>query len=153
MNQFIRRPRDFWAGLIFIAVGLYTLVGAGDYPMGSAGRMGPGYFPSVLGALLAVLGTVGVLRSLFGEGPVVGRFALKALALVLVAVASFGFLARNAGLVPAIVVLVLVAAYASVQFNLKKTVLLAAGMALFSSLVFVKALGLPMPVLGPWLGQ
>lgn len=120
--------------------------------MGTAGRMGPAYFPTILGSLLALIGAVGIARSFVRQGEAVGKFYVKELVLVLVAVLLFGLLMRGAGLVPAVLVLVLMAAYASPKFELIPTLLLAAGLAGFSVLVFVKLLGLPMPILGPWLG-
>ena len=151
MPGIIRDPRDFWSGAIFIAVGLAANFIGSDYPMGSAGRMGPGYFPTVLGGLLAVLGAVSVVRSLIRRGDTIGRFSIKNLLLVLGATVLFGLLVRNFGLAPAIVALVLAGGLASSKFRVGPFVLLAVGMAVFAVLVFVKALGLPMPVF-PLLG-
>ena len=72
--------------------------------------------------------------------------------LILVAVLLFGFLVRGAGLIPAALVLILMSAYASPKFTWGASILLAIGLAVFAVLVFVKLLGLPMPILGPWLG-
>jgi hypothetical protein len=152
MSAIIRDPKDFWSGVIFIAVGLAAVLVGDEYPMGSAGRMGPGYFPTVLGGLLAVLGSVSVARSLIRGGERIERFAIKNVALVLGATVLFGVLVRNAGIALAIVVLVLAAGLASSKFRFGPYALLAVGMAAFAVLVFVKALGLPMPVFGPWLG-
>jgi hypothetical protein len=150
--SFIRHPKDFWTGIIFISIALYAVVVGQDYNMGSAGSMGPAYFPTVLGALLALVGAIAVGRSFFRPGEPVSRFYIKELLLVLVAVLLFGFLMRGAGLVPAAVILIMLSAYASPKFHLGKSLALAAGMALFGVLLFVKLLGLPMPILGPWLG-
>lgn len=152
MPSLIYHPKDFWTGIIFLSIGLYAVVVGQDYDMGSAGRMGPAYFPTVLGGLLSLIGAIGVLRSFFRQGEPIGRFYIKELVLVLSAVLLFGFLVRGAGLVPAALIIILLSAYASPKFHLGKSVLLAAGMALFGVLLFVKLLGLPMPILGPWLG-
>lgn len=152
MSSLIRNPKDFWSGVIFIVFGVAAVVIGRDYSMGTAGRMGPAYFPTVLGTLLAIIGSIAVVRSMFTSGAPVGRFVLKNLVLVLGGVLLFGVLVRGAGLVAAIVVLVMVGGYASVKFRVAPFVLLAVGMAAFSVLVFVKALGLPMPMVGPWLG-
>ncbi|HYD62868.1 MAG TPA: tripartite tricarboxylate transporter TctB family protein [Noviherbaspirillum sp.] len=152
MSSIIRDPRDFLSGVVFIAFGTAAVVIASDYSMGSAGRMGPGYFPSVLGILLTLIGAAGVLRSMFKSGEPLGRFALREIVLVLLSIVLFGVLVRGAGLAIAVVTLVLVSGYASIKFKVGPYLLLAVGLAVFCVLVFVKALGLPMPVFGPWLG-
>lgn len=152
MPTFIRHPKDFWTGIIFLFFGVSAVYIGSDYPMGSAGRMGPAYFPTVLGYLLTVIGLIAVVRSFIRPGEAIGKFYVKELILILSAVLLFGFLMRGAGLVPAVLVLVIMSAYASDKFNLKHTVLLASGLAIFAVVVFVKLLGLPMPILGPWFG-
>jgi hypothetical protein len=137
---------------MFIVFGLAAVIIARDYAMGSAGRMGPAYFPTALGWILAVLGAVAVVRSFFGSGEPVEKFAVRELLLILVSVILFGILVRGAGLVVAIIVSILLSAYASPQFGWKWAGMLAVGMAIFAVLLFVKALGLPMPILGPWFG-
>jgi hypothetical protein len=148
----IRNPRDFWSGVIFILFGLAAVIIGRDYSMGSAGRMGPAYFPTILGAILTVIGAIGVLRSLVSRGEVLEKFAVKQTALVLAGTVLFGLLMRNAGLVAATVLLVLLSGFASIKFRVGPYLLLAIGMAGFCVLVFIKALGLPMPLVGPWLG-
>jgi hypothetical protein len=150
--SFIRHPKDFWTGIIFLFIGLAAVVIGRDYTMGTAGRMGPAYFPTVLGGMLALIGLIGVIRSFLRAGEPVGKFYIKEIVLILVAVLLFGFLVRGAGLVPAALVLVLMSAYASPKFTWGASLLLAVGLAVFAVVVFVKLLGLPMPILGPWLG-
>ena len=152
MASIIRHPKDFWTGIIFLTIGMAAIIIGLDYPMGSAGRMGPAYFPSVLGGLLTLVGAIGVIRSFLRPGEPIGKFYIKEILLVLVAVLLFGLLMRNAGLVPAVLVLVLMSAYASPKFTWGASLLLAVGLAVFAVVVFVKLLGLPMPILGPWLG-
>ena len=153
MPSFIRHPKDFWTGIIFLFFGLAAIIIGLDYPMGSAGRMGPAYFPAVLGALLSLVGLVGVIRSFLRNGEAISKFHIKELVIVLVAVLLFGFLMRTAGLIPATLVLVLLSAYASPKFTWGASIALAVGLAAFSVLMFVKLLGLPMPILGPWFGN
>ncbi|THC45341.1 tripartite tricarboxylate transporter TctB family protein [Massilia sp. Mn16-1_5] len=152
MPSFIRHPKDFWTGIIFLFIGLAAIIIGRDYPMGSAGRMGPAYFPTVLGGMLALIGLIGVIRSFLRPGEAIGKFYIKEIVLILVAVLLFGFLVRGAGLVPAALVLILMSAYASPKFTWGASILLAVGLAVFAVVVFVKLLGLPMPILGPWLG-
>ena len=152
MPSFIRHPKDFWIGIIFLFFGIAAVFIARDYSMGTAGRMGPAYFPSVLGGLLAVVGLIGVIRSFLRPGEPVSKFHIRNLVLVLVAVLLFGFLMRGAGLVPAALVLIVMSAYASPKFTWGGTLLLAVGLTIFAVLLFVKLLGLPIAIFGPWLG-
>jgi putative tricarboxylic transport membrane protein len=150
--SFIRDPKDFWSGIIFIAIGLAAVIIGRDYAMGTAGRMGPAYFPTILGTLLAVIGGVSVIRSFIIRGEAIGKFAVKEAALVLAGVVLFGALIRGAGLPISVVVLVMLSGFASTKFKWLPFLAVAVGLATFSVLVFVKALGLPMPIVGSWFG-
>ncbi|MGF6272512.1 hypothetical protein ABIB38_000868 [Massilia sp. UYP11] len=152
MPAFIRHPKDFWSGIVFLFFGLSAIIIGQDYEMGTAGRMGPAYFPTVLGGMLSLVGAGSLIRSFFRQGEPVGRLYWKELLLVLVAVLLFGFLMRNAGLVPATLLLIMISSYAGRKFNLAKAVALAVGATLFAVGLFVKLLGLPMPIFGPWFG-
>jgi hypothetical protein len=151
MSTFIRHPKDFWSGIIFLAIGLAAIYIAQDYGMGTAGRMGPAYFPTALGSLLGLVGAACLVRSFVHKGDAIGKLYVKELSMVLAAVLLFGLLMRGAGLVPAAVVLVMLSAWASPKFHFGKAAVLAAGLALFAVVLFVKLLGLPMPIFGPWL--
>lgn len=150
MPSFIRNPQDFWSGVIFLVLGLAAVIIGRDYAMGSAGRMGPAYFPTALGGLLAVIGTVSLIRSFIRHGEPIGNFSIKSLLLITVAVLLFGFLMRGAGLMLAILVLVMISGYASIKFKALSFFAVAVGMAVFCVLVFVVGLGLPMPMFGSW---
>ena len=152
MPSFIRHPKDFWTGILFLFFGLAAIILGLEYQMGTAGKMGPAYFPSILGGLLALIGLIAVIRSFLHQGEPIEKFYLRELFLILIAVVLFGFLMRGAGLVPAVIVLIVMSAYASPKFRWGEVLLLAGGLAAFSVLIFVKLLGLPMPILGPWLG-
>lgn len=151
MPHLIKHPKDFWTGVIFLVFGLAAVFIGRDYAMGTAAKMGPAYFPTILGALLALIGGIAVLRSFKRKGEAIEKFHLKELFIVLAAVVLFGVLMRGAGLGPAAVVLIMLSAYASPQFKWHEALLLALGMAGFAVLVFVKLLGLPLQVFGPWL--
>jgi len=148
----IKHPKDFYAGLMYAVVGLGALVLARGYHMGTSVRMGPGYFPTVLGGLLLLIGTISMVRAFTHSGEAIKPFFWKELALVLGSVVLFGVLVRGAGLLPALLLMVVLSAYASEKFKLKTALLLAAIAAIFSGLVFVKGLGLPLSLIGPWLG-
>lgn len=153
MQPMIRNPKDFWTGLIFMAVGAAFIIIAQDYAMGSARKMGPAYFPVILSGLLMIIGLATTIRALITPGSGVGRFAIGPMALVTFGVVLFGVLVRQAGLVPSVAILVLVSAYASVHFRLRTGVLLAIGLATFCALVFIKGLELPIPMFGPIFGE
>ena len=146
----IRNPKDFLAGLIFSGVGLAAVLLGRQYSMGTATRMGPGYFPHVLGMLLAMIGILVIGRSLVLRGEPIRGLAPKPLLLILGATVLFGALLRGAGMLIALVVLVVVSAAASRLFRWEVALALAVALALFSALVFVKALGLPIPLVGSW---
>ncbi|HSF02728.1 MAG TPA: tripartite tricarboxylate transporter TctB family protein [Solirubrobacterales bacterium] len=152
MTSPLRNPKDFWPGVIFVAAGLAVVLSGREYAMGTTTKMGPGYFPTVLGALLALLGLALVGRSCLHGGARLGGLAPRAVLLVLGATTLFGVLLRGAGLFVALAALTLVSASASREFEWGRAVVLAVGLAGFSVLVFVKALGLPIPVLGAWFG-
>lgn len=149
----IQNPKDFWTGVIFMTIGGAAVILGREYPFGTAFKMGPGYFPTVLGALLALVGLITSLRGLLRSGTAVGAFAYREMILVLVATVLFGLLLRAAGLIVAVMLLVVVSAYASRYFRWGVAMALGVGMAAFCVLVFVKALGLPIPMFGPWFGQ
>jgi hypothetical protein len=137
---------------MFVIFGLAAVIIARDYAMGSAGRMGPAYFPTALGWILTALGATGVVRSFISTGEPIEKFAIRELSLILLAVILFGVLVRGAGLVIAVLVVVVLSAYASPKFRWKSASLLAIGLAVFAVLLFIKALGLPMPIIGAWFG-
>ena len=152
MTSLIRNPKDFWAGVIYVAVGLAAIIIGRDYGMGTASKMGPAYFPTVLGGLLALIGLISIVRSFQRPGEPLGVFAYKGAALVLGSTVLFGVLVRGAGVVISLVVLVIMSAYASIKFRWAPSIALAIGLAVFSVLVFIKGLGIPLPLLGPWFG-
>ena len=142
----IKSPQDFWAGLMFIVFGLFFLIVARDYQMGTAVRMGPGYFPTVLGGILAVLGTIVLLTSLAVAGPKVPKLSFKPIFFISLALILFGYLLKPIGFVLSVVVLVFVAAFGGHEFKLKEVAILAVILVIFSVLVFVKGLTLPFPL-------
>lgn len=136
---------------MFTTLGVAAVVVARNYPMGTATRMGPAYFPTIVGAVLAVIGLIALVRSFLQPGEPIKGFAVRPLVLVLGATVLFAMLVRSAGLVVAVIVLVMVSAFASAMFRWVPSLALAIGLAIFSVVVFVKALGLPIPALG-WFG-
>jgi putative tricarboxylic transport membrane protein len=148
----MKNPRDFWTGIIYVAVGAGALTIARDYEVGTAFRMGPAYFPTVLGGLLVLIGLLSFGRAALRPGEPLPPARIKGLATVTVATLGFGALVRGAGLVVALPVLVVVSAAASARFRWGPALALAAGLTLFCAAVFLKGLGVPIPLRGPWLG-
>jgi hypothetical protein len=149
----ISSPKDFWSGLIYIFFGLSAVIIAREYGMGSALRMGPAYFPTLLGWLLAAIGAISAIRGFVIRGTPIGGFAVRPLLIVIAAALFFGFTIRGAGMVVALPILVIFSATASSRFSWKRTLLLAAGLTVFCVLVFIKGLGVPLPIVGPWFGD
>jgi hypothetical protein len=140
----IRAPKDFWSGVMFCGFAVVGLIAARGYSLGAAGKMGPGYFPLLLGGVLAVLGVVLIARSLVLEGEPLPRFHVISLAIIAIAVCLFGALIEPLGLVVALAVLTLLSAWAGPQFRLTETVALTVALIVFSIGVFAYALGLPL---------
>lgn len=135
-----------------MVVGLAAILLAWDYGMGTATKMGPAYFPSVLGGLLALIGAASIVRSFIRNGEPIGTLAIKGMLFVCGSTALFAALLRGAGLVIALMVLVIVSAYGSVKFKLTTSIFLALGLTVACVIVFIKGLGIPLPLFGSWFG-
>ncbi len=144
--MFIRAPKDFWSGLMFLAFAAASLVTAQGYSMGRGGRMGPGYFPTLLGGVLALLGIILIVRSLAFHGEAVERIQWRPLVVLTACVILFGLTIQSLGLVIALSVTTFVAAFAGRDARWKEAVLLSAGLTLLAVLIFVVALRLPLPI-------
>jgi hypothetical protein len=153
----IKSQRDFFAGLMFSAVGVAFAWGATHYSIGSGARMGPGYFPLMLGILLAILGLIIVFGALVVEtedGEPVGKIAWKPLGFIIGSNILFGVLLAGLpsvgipafGLIVAIYGLTFVAAMAGDEFKAKEVAILATILAVGSYLAFVVLLKLQFPV-------
>ena len=153
MNPIARNAKDFWTGLIYISVGAGALIISRDYDMGTAVKMGPAYFPTILSILLVGIGIISVLRSFFKSGSPIGVIAWKGLVLIAVSTLLFGAIVRGAGVIIALPLLVILSASASAQFSWKTALIEAVGITIFCIVVFLKGLGVPLPVLGSWFGN
>jgi hypothetical protein len=158
----IKSQQDWWAGLMFIAFGLFFIVFAlgtpefidrivgtkliTGYQMGSSVRMGPAYFPVVLGGLLAALGLMVLLDSIVEEGPEVPKFHFRPLIWIGLSSLAFAYLLKPLGLVLASAALVFISAYGGHEFKWKEVAIMSVVLVIFSVLVFVKGLALPFPV-------
>ena len=144
----IRAPKDFWAGVMFGGFAVVALLAARGYAFGSAGKMGPGYFPLLLGGLLGVLAAVLIGRSVVVDGEPLPRLHVLPLAVIAVAVCLFGLFIEPLGLIVALAVLTVLSAWAGPQFRLPEVLALTVALIVFSVGVFVYALGLSIPI-GP----
>ena len=143
----IKSPKDFWAGLMFIGFGAFFMIWAlTHYQMGTSVRMGPAYFPTVLGGLLAFLGLLVLLESFAMAGPKVPAFNFRPLILISAACVIYGYTMKPLGLILATGLLVFISAFGGHEFKWKEVAILYVVLIAFSILVFVKGLTLPFPI-------
>jgi hypothetical protein len=153
----IKSQKDFFSGLMFTVVGASFAYGATNYNIGSGGRMGPGYFPVLLGVILAVLGSAIMFKALVVEtqdGDKIGPWAWKPLFFIIAANVLFGILLGGLpsigvpamGLVAAIFGVTIVASLAGDTFNLKEVLILSVVLSIGSYLAFIVLLKLQFPV-------
>ena len=153
----IKSQKDFFSGLMFAIIGGGFAWGATNYSIGTGARMGPGYFPLLLGILLAVLGAFTVFYSLIEhteDGDKIGTFAWRPIIYILGANVIFGILLAGVprlglppmGLIAAIYALTIIASKAGDVFNFKEVLMLATFLSVLSYLAFIKLLSLQMPV-------
>lgn len=151
----IRDQKNFWSGVMFIAFGAFFAGWAQHYDMGSAARMGPAFFPTMLGALTFLLGIIVLIDGLATEHAdgKIEPFNFRALVLVLGSVVAFGLLLRPAGLLVALFVLVGVSSLGSHEFRLRDVLLLSIGMSLLVLAVFIYGLSMTIPVLPSFMRE
>ena len=135
--------KDFLAGLLMISVGATAFYMALDYPFGSALRMGPGYFPRVLAGILITFGLYVMIRGIKSGEKVEGAWGWKALAMITLAFVVFGWLMDRIGMIPSLVIMFFLAAFAGHQFRWLEVTILTVLMTAFAWAVFIWGLGLP----------
>ena len=150
MQLDIRSNRDVFAGVMLIVTGAGSVIIARDYAFGTSLRMGPGYFPSVLGGLLVLFGLYLVASGLRSNEKIEGNWSLRALVVLPLSLVMFGLLMQYAGFVPALMVLIVGSSAAGNEFNLKEALLLATGLTAFATALFIYGLGLPYPLFAAW---
>jgi hypothetical protein len=149
MTVKIKSPEDFWAGVMFVAFGILAIVVARNYPMGTALRMGPGYFPTYLGALLIVIGAVTTWLSLRVEGEGTGKWGWRPLLWLSAAFAGFGLLIESAGFILALLSLIVASSFAGRDTRFLELIILIVLLIAGSVGLFVYGLELPYR-LYPW---
>jgi hypothetical protein len=142
----IRNPKDFWSGMMFLAFGGAGMWMAKAFSFGTAARMGPAYFPTVIGGMLAAFGLFVAFRGLVVNGEGVGSFHLKTLFLILASIALFGLTLQYLGLFCAVLILVVIASMGGHEFKIREALIVSACLAAGSVVVFVFALKLQIPI-------
>jgi hypothetical protein len=151
----IKSERDFWSGVMFIAIGIGFAVGAGNYSLGTSARPGPGYFPLMLSVIMAILGAIVLFKSLTIEtegGDKVGAFAWRPLLIVVASIVVFGLLLPRLGLFLTVPILIIMVSFATTEFSWVGSLINAVVLTVFAWLVFVVGLKLTIPLYPAFMG-
>jgi hypothetical protein len=147
MKLELQKNKDFWAGLMLIGIGAAAMFIARDYQFGSALRMGPGFFPTILGGILIGFGICIMAVGLRSGEKIQGSLSLQVLILLPLSLVLFGILMEKAGFLPALVALVFVSAASGKEFKFVEVLLLTALLTVASGALFIWGLGLPYPLI------
>lgn len=139
--------KRFLSGLMFLVIGGVAIWIAQDYPMGSALRMGPGYFPNVLGGIMILFGIYELVLGIMKSDPVKGTWSIRALIILPISAVVFGVLMEHGGFIPALVALVFVSAAAGSEFKFVEVLISAVVLTVCSVGLFIYGLGLPYPLI------
>ena len=145
----IKSEKDFWSGLIFIVVGIAFAYGATNYSFGSSARPGPAYFPFGLGVLMSILGAMVLFKALTFEvegGDKIGPWPMKQMVLILSAVVIFGLLLPKLGMAVCLPLLIGISSLASGEFHWKEVLANSVILTVASWGIFIKGLGLTIPL-------
>jgi putative tricarboxylic transport membrane protein len=142
----IRLSTDLLSGILFLALGGFALAYGSRYSLGTAARMGPGYYPLLASSGLVILGLVLVVRSFFSQTDEVGAISLRPLLLILAGTLAFGLLIDRSGFVAAAVILVFAARFADRDFRWAEIVVLAVCLVVLMLAIFRYGLGMPLKI-------
>jgi hypothetical protein len=146
-----RNNRDFFGGLFYIVLGSLGWWIARDYPFGSALRMGPGYFPTVLSWMMIAFGVAILLMGVKNNIKITGNWSIRALIVLPIATAVFGWMMEETGFLPAMLVLIPLSAASGREFKWVEIILLTIGLTILCTGLFIYGLGLPYPLIkGMW---
>lgn len=151
----IKNYKDFYTGILFVLFGIGFAWGAAGYKLGTAAKMGPGYFPLLLGAMLILIGVIVFVRSLVtasADGRV-ARIFIKPGLLLFGSIAAFALLLRPAGLLLSIFAIILISSFASRDLRFKEALISAIVLCIASIAIFVYALNLQIPVWPAFIAQ
>jgi hypothetical protein len=141
------RKKDFWAGMMFLGIGAGAIFGARNYPFGNTLRMGPGYFPTMLGWILVLFGIYVMVRGLRSDEKIQGNWSVRALIVLPLSMVLFGVLMELAGFIPALTALIFVSVASGREFKFKEVLLLTIFLGVLSVAMFIWGLGLPYPLI------
>jgi len=144
--NFIKSPKDFWAGVLFVSIGLFAIVIGSNYTLGTAARMGPGYFPRILGILLVALGAMIAIRGVRVPGDPVPPFKWRPTLVVLGSVVLYGIIIQSIGVAISTVILIVSASAASHEFRFRESVIAGVLLSALAVFVFIVGLGLQLPI-------
>jgi hypothetical protein len=147
-----RNNRDVLGGLFYIGIGAVAIWMARDYPFGSALRMGPGYFPTVLSGIMILFGITIMATGIKKPEKLKGsNWSIRALIVLPIATAVFGWMMEEAGFIPAMLLLIPMSAASGKEFEWKEIAMLTVGLTVMCSIIFIWGLGLPYPMIkGLW---
>jgi hypothetical protein len=141
------KKKDFWAGMMFLGIGAGAMITSRSYPFGTTLRMGPGYFPTLLGAILVLFGIYVVVRGLRSDEKIQGNWSVRALIVLPLSMVLFGLLMELAGFIPALTALIFVSVASGREFKFMEVLLLTVFLGVLSVAMFIWGLGLPYPLI------
>ncbi|WEX12462.1 tripartite tricarboxylate transporter TctB family protein [Chelativorans sp. AA-79] len=151
----IKNEKDLGAGLMFAALGVPMAYLSTSYRMGTSAEMGPGYFPFLVGCLLAFVGSILIVKALLRKDGKdtnkIARFDLRSLGIITLSIVLFSVALDYLGLVAAVAALVIVSSFASHEFNWRATLANTAFLIVFTILVFVVGLGVQLEIWPPFM--
>ena len=145
----IKSQRDFWSGLMFLVTGAGFAVGATNYSMGTSARPGAGYFPLILSVILTIMGAIVLFEALTIEtedGEPIGNIAWRPLIVIVIAITVFGILLPRMGMLFTVPVLIIMVSFAGDEFGWIGVIVSSVVLTAFSWLIFIKGLGLTIPL-------
>ncbi len=148
----IRHPKDFWSGVMFVGLGVFVLIYGSKYALGTAARMGPGYFPRILGILMIVLGLILAIRVFYLKGAPIPRWKWRPTIVVLGSVVLFGAIVQSVGVALSTVVLIVASSFASHEFRPREALISGVFLAALAVGVFVIGLKLQLPIWPTFIG-
>lgn len=146
MRLRIRNQEDFWAGVMFIGFGLLAVIISRDYPMGTAMRMGPGYFPTYLGVIMMVFGAIVAAMSFKLEARKLTPFAWKPAIMLGLAFVVFGWGIDHIGFVPSLFAVIVLSAAGGATFKWGEVLLLSVVLIVGAVGIFIYGIDLPYPL-------
>ena len=142
----IKNQEEFWAGVMFAGFGALAIWLSTDYPMGTASRMGPGYFPTYLGGIMLLLGILVALMGLKTEGEKVTPFAWKPMIMLSIGFCVFGWGVDHIGFIPALFAMIVITAAAGQTFKIVEVLILSVALIAGAVGIFIYGVDLPFPL-------